>query len=63
MLIAPFGIVVGIMKILEPVYYPPDDIRNTIEFRLVFYGLMIALFVVVFVASARYKIGDRRRGG
>jgi hypothetical protein len=63
LLIAPFGILLGVVKILEPANLPPGDIRNTIEFRLVFYGLMIAVLVAVLVVSIRFLVAERRRRG
>jgi hypothetical protein len=60
-LIAPLGILVLIVKILEPMNYPAGDIRNNVEFRLAFYGLWIAFLVAAMVAAARWLRADRRR--
>jgi hypothetical protein len=63
LLLSPFAIVVVIVKILEPMVYPAGDIRNSIEFRLAFYGLWIALLLGLMVAAARWLRADRRRPG
>jgi hypothetical protein len=55
------GIVVAILKILEPMDYPAGDIRNSIEFRLIFYGLWIAFDLILVVAAARWLGADRRK--
>jgi hypothetical protein len=59
--VAPFGIFIAISKILEPMDYPAGDIRNSIEFRLAFYGLAIALAILLMVAAFRWLRADRRR--
>jgi hypothetical protein len=61
LLIAPFGIVVAILKILEPMDYPAGDIRNSIEFRLIFYGLWIAFDLILVVAASRWLGANRRK--
>ena len=60
LLLGPFGILVAVLKILEPMGYPPGDIRNSIEFRLAFYGLVIGLFLALMVHAARWLRADRR---
>ena len=61
LLIAPFGIFIAILMILEPMDHPAGDIRNSIEFRLAFYGLSIALALVFMVAASRRLRADRRK--
>ena len=61
LILCPFGIVIAILKILEPMYSPAGDIRNDTLFRLAFYGGAIAFFAVVFAVSVRWLIMDRRR--
>jgi hypothetical protein len=59
--VAPFGIFVAILKILEPMDYPAGDVRNSIEFRLAFYGAAIALAILFMVAASRWLRADRRK--
>jgi hypothetical protein len=61
LILCPFGIVIAILKILEPTYYPAGDIRNDMLFRLVFYGGAIAFLAVTIAVSVRWLIMDRRR--
>lgn len=61
LLIAPALVVLAILKILEPMDYPSGDIRNSIEFRLVFYGLWIAVMVGAFIAGVRWLRADSRK--
>ena len=61
--IAPLGIFVTIVKILEPQQYPAGDVRNSMEFRLLFYGVAIILLIALLVGSLRWLIADRRGPG
>ena len=61
LIICPFGILIAVLKILEPMDYPAGDIRNSIEWRLVFYGAIIIVAALGIVASARWLLADRRR--
>ena len=61
LIICPFIILIAVLKILQPMDYPVGDARNSIVFRLVFYGLFIAFAVLGIVASARWLLADRRR--
>jgi hypothetical protein len=61
LLICPFMVVIAVLKLVEPMDYPIGDVRNSITFRLIFYGLFIGFAVVGFVASVRWLIADRRR--
>lgn len=61
LIIAPAAIVIAILKMLEPMNYPAGDLRNSIEFRLVFYGLWIAGMVVAFIAGVRWLRADSRK--
>jgi hypothetical protein len=42
--------------------HPSGDFRDSIVFRLVFYGLFIALSSWGILVSARWLLADRRRG-
>jgi hypothetical protein len=59
-ILCPFGILISVLKITEPMNYPAGDIRNDLTFRLAFYGLGIAFFIVGMVASIRWLIRDRQ---
>jgi hypothetical protein len=61
LIICPFIILIAVLKILEPMDYPVGDARNSIVFRLVFYGAFIAFAVLGIIASARWLLADRRR--
>ena len=61
LIICPFGILIAVLKILEPMDYPAGDIRNSIEWRLVFYGAIIVVAALGIVASARWLLADRQR--
>jgi ABC-type uncharacterized transport system YnjBCD permease subunit len=60
LIIAPFMALIAILKIVAPMDYSAGDIRNSIEFRLLFYGLFIAFAVGMMVAAARWLRADRR---
>jgi hypothetical protein len=60
-LIGPIGIVVAILRMLEPMGYPAGDLRNSIEFRLLTYGLAIAFDIGLMVLSARWLLADHSR--
>ena len=59
--VAPFGIFITILKILEPMDYPAGDIRNSIEWRVAFYGLAIVLLILLMVHASRWLRADRRK--
>jgi hypothetical protein len=61
LIICPVIVLVAVLKILEPMDYSVGDVRNSIEFRLVVYGLFIAFAVLGIIASARWLLADRRR--
>lgn len=61
LLIAPLGIIVAILKILGPMDYPAGDIRNSIEFRLVFYGLWIVIDLIFIAVASRWLRADGRQ--
>ncbi len=61
LIICPIIVFVAVLKILEPMDYPVGDARNSIVFRLVFYGLFIGFAVLGMIASARWLLADRRR--
>ena len=61
LMICPFIIVVAMLKILEPTDYPVGDVRNSIGFRFVRYGLFIAFNVLGIIVSVRWLLADRRR--
>jgi len=60
LIISPFAGFVALLKILAPVDNPVGDIRNSLEFRLFFYGLLVALAAAFFIASIRWLRADRR---
>jgi hypothetical protein len=60
LIIAPVSVLVAVFKILEPMDYPAGDIRNSIEFRFVVYGLVIAIAVAMAVAAVRWLRADGR---
>lgn len=62
LILCPFVAVVSVLKIVEPMDYPTGDFRNELMFRLVFYGVFIAVCVVGFVAAVRWLMADQRRG-
>ena len=59
-IISPLVVLVSVLKILAPMDYPVDDIRNSLEFRLLLYGLFVAFAVAALVASVRWLLTDRR---
>jgi hypothetical protein len=61
LIVAPVGIFITILKILEPMDYGANDIRNSIEWRLAFYGLAIVLLILVIVYASRWLRADRRK--
>ena len=61
LIICPIVVLVAVLKILEPVDYAVGDVRNSIEFRLVVYGLFITFAVLGIIASVRWLLADRRR--
>jgi hypothetical protein len=63
LVIGPIGIAVAVIKILEPVTYPAGDIRNSLDFRLLFYGAAIVFLLTLMVVAARWLQNDRRSAG
>ena len=61
LIICPFIVILAVVKIAEPMDYPVGDLRDSIEFRLVFYGLFIVFALAGLVASARWLLADRHR--
>ncbi len=61
LIVCPFIVILALLKIAEPMGYPVGDLRNSIEFRLVFYGLFIVFALGAIIASARWLLSDRRR--
>jgi hypothetical protein len=61
LIIAPIVALVAVLKILAPMDHPVGDIRNSIEFRLVFYGLFIAFSVAIAFAAVRWLRADQQR--
>lgn len=61
LIICPFIVILALVKIAEPMHYPVGDLRNSIEFRLVFYGVFIVFALAAMIASARWLLADRRR--
>jgi hypothetical protein len=60
LIIAPFVALVALLKIVAPTDYPAGDMRNSGEFRLLFYGLFIAFAVAMAVAAVRWLRADRQ---
>lgn len=58
--IGPIGIAVALLKILEPMTYPAGDLRNSLDFRLLFYGGFILFILALVVAAVRWLRSDRR---
>jgi hypothetical protein len=56
LIICPLVILIAVLKILEPMDYPVGDVRNSIEWRLVFYGAFIA---VAALGSSPRRAGSR----
>jgi hypothetical protein len=50
---------VAVLKILEPMDYPVGDVRNSIEFRLVFYGAIVLFGLVVAIRGLRSLLEER----
>ena len=61
LIICPFIVILALVKIAEPMDYPVGDLRNSIEFRLAFYGLFVVFALAAIIASARWLLSDRRR--
>jgi hypothetical protein len=61
--IGPIGIAVAVFKILEWMTYPAGDIRNSLDFRLLFYGAAIVFLLTLMVVAVRWLQNDRRSGG
>jgi hypothetical protein len=61
LILLPFGILIFVLKITEPMNYPAGDLRNEMTFRIAFYGLGIVVFMIGMVASIRWLIRDRQR--
>lgn len=61
LIICPLIVILALVKIAEPMDYPVGDLRNSIEFRFVFYGLFIVFALAAIIASARWLLADRRR--
>jgi hypothetical protein len=57
--LGPFVALVAVLKLIAPMDYPVGDIRNSVEFRLVFYGLFIAFAVGATIAALRWLRADR----
>jgi hypothetical protein len=60
LILSPFVAFVALLKVLAPMDYPVGDIRNSLEFRLFFYGLFVAFAAAFFIASVRWLRADRR---
>ena len=60
LILGPFVALIAALKIIAPMDYPVGDIRNSVEFRLLFYGLFIAFAVAVTVTSVRWLQANRR---
>lgn len=60
LLIGPVGIAITLFKILEPMTYPAGDIRNSLDFRLLFYGAFIVFILTLMIAAVRWLRSDRR---
>jgi hypothetical protein len=60
LIIFPLVALMSVIKILEPMDYPVGDLRNSLEFRLLFYGLFVAFAVAVLIDSVRWLLTDRR---
>jgi hypothetical protein len=60
LILCPLLIVLAIYGFLSPKIYQAGDFRDTIEFRLVFFGLFIALNVAGMIVSIRWLWKDRR---
>jgi hypothetical protein len=60
LVIGPLVALVAVVKIVFPTDYPVGDIRNMVEFRVLFYGLFGAFGVAITVAAVRWLRADRR---
>jgi hypothetical protein len=60
LLLCPVGILILVVKILEPMAYPAGDVRNSMVFRLSLYGALTLVLIAVMVLAARWLLADRR---
>ena len=60
LVLGPFVALINVLKIAAPMDYPAGDIRNSLEFRLLIYGLFIAFAVAATVAAVRWLRADRQ---
>jgi hypothetical protein len=58
--IGPVTILISILKVIDPINYPPGDLRNAWEFRLLVFGGFVVLGLALIIGAFRWLRADAR---